>query len=175
MKNLYLKIIAVFNKEETKQRFTDKNLPYVKHIDLYRGQDYNQTAFEASLYPALFLKWSIDYGQSPPSAILTFRVAWEQLRDTSSLNQSPEKSLEFVDFVNLVDEILKEIETENTSKFTLLTEELNIEDTIVDSHSLNYRCSYTGKSKTASVQYQTGAIDKLEEQGTIYQQLETFG
>nr|BFF39058.1 hypothetical protein BACY1_08630 [Tenacibaculum mesophilum] len=168
MKNLYLKIIEKFNQAETIERFTEKGLPYIKTIDLYAGQDYNEGAFEAHLFPALFVKWSIDYLQNPPSALLTFRVCWEQLRDTSNLNETPEEALRFIDFINLVDEVLKEIETENTSKFTLLSEELNIEDTITDTHSLNYRCSYTGKSKIAKTNYQAGAIDEVQEQGEIF-------
>lgn len=165
MKNLYLKIIDVFKTDETKQRFIDKELTPVNHVDFYRGQDYNQA--EAHNFPALFVKWSVDYTQSPPSAILTFRVAWEQLRDTSSTNPTPKKSLKFIDFINLVDEILKEIETEHTSKFTLLNEELNVEDTIVDSHTLSYRCSYTGKSKIAKIEYKKGSIESLNENGHL--------
>ncbi|CAA0159005.1 hypothetical protein [Tenacibaculum maritimum] len=169
MKNLYLKIIEKFKDEEIRKRFTDKQLSFVKHVDLYKGQDYN-TNTEAHLFPALYVKWSIDYSQNPPSANYNVRLAWEQLRDTSSLN-SNDKSLDFIDFVNLVDQILKEIETQHTSKFTLLSEELNAEDTIVDTYSLNYRFSYTGKTKTAVVQFQKGQIENLQEKGYIFEQL----
>ncbi len=172
MKELYLKIIDVFNTEEIKQKFIEKELTPIKHVNLYRGQDYNQD--EVHLFPALFVKWSIDYTQPTPSAIITFRIAWEQLRDTSSTNPTPEDSLKFIDTIDLIDEILKDIETEHTSKFTLLNEELNIEDTIVDSHSLGYRCTYTGKSKNAEIKYKKGTIQELEEDGVLVSRFETI-
>ncbi|CAA0152566.1 hypothetical protein [Tenacibaculum maritimum] len=175
MKVLYLKIVETFKKDKIIKRFTDKNLPIVKHIDLYRGQDYNQGAFEASLFPALFVKWSIDYKTRPAIATITFRLCWEQLRDTSSLNNNPEQALKFLDFIDEVDNILKEIETEHTGKFTLATEELNAEDTIIDTESLVYTCNYTGKESTSIIDYQKGVIDNTEMIGTLFTTSQDIG
>lgn len=172
MKALYLKIIETFENQNTQEKFTDLNLPFVKHIDLYAGQDYNEQAFEAHLLPALFVKWSIDYNTRPAIATITFRLCWEQLRDTSSLSTDKTKSLQFLEFINKVDEILKEIETEHTGKFTLATEEINIEDTVTDSQSLVYTCNYTGKEKKAITIYQKGAIENTENNGHIFKILQ---
>lgn len=168
MKILYLKIIETFKKDEIIKRFRDKNLPIVKHVDLYKGQDYNQGAFEASLFPALFVKWNIDYKSKPAIATITFRLCWEQLRDTSSLNSDPQQALKFLDFIDEVDSILKEIETEHTGKFTLVTEELNAEDTIIDTQELVYTCNYTGKESTSITNYKKGIIDDTDALGTLF-------
>ncbi|CAA0144767.1 conserved hypothetical protein [Tenacibaculum maritimum] len=171
MKLLYLKTIETFEKQETIDKFKALDLPHVKHVDLYKGQDYNEQAFEAHLRPALFIKWNIDYKTRPALATVTFRLCWEQLRDTSSLNTDNTEALKFLDFIDKVDEILKEIQTEHTGAFTLATEELNIEDTITDTVSLVYTCTYSGKENTAVVNYKKGIIDETEGKGELFKVL----
>ncbi len=132
MKAFYTELIRKFKDSDIKNKFTGNNLPHVKFVDLYAGQDYNEKGFEAHLFPAVFVKWSIDYKSKMPIATITFRLAYEQLRDTSSISRASEKSLQFLDFITVVDEVIKSIETPNTGKITLLSEDFNIEDTIVD-------------------------------------------
>lgn len=161
MKAFYTELIRRFKDTAIKNSFTTKGLPPVKFIDLYAGQDYNENAFETHLFPAIFVKWNIDYKPDTPVATITLRLAYEQLRDTSSISRTTDESLRFLDFIEQVDVIVKSIETENTGKLTLLSEDLNIEDTIVDVFTLVYNCTYSGKKNTQQKEILQGSIDTL--------------
>ncbi len=171
MKAFYLQIHEIFELNTTKQQFTDKQLPTVNFIDLYAGQDYNEEAFEGHLYPALYLQWNIDYKTTPATATVTVRLCYEQLRDTSNLGRNKDEALRFLDFIKEVDTVLKTIETDSTGKLSLVSEGLNIEDTIVDTYTLLYNCSYTGNEKNTTTQYDSGSIDDVAVTGNLYKTL----
>lgn len=163
MKNFYNQLHEVFSKEETKDLYRQKGLVPVQYIDLYAGQDYMEEFFETHLFPAVLVRWSINYADNSSGvATLTFRLGYEQLRDMSNLGQSKNEGLKFLDFIALTDEILKTIETENTGKLHLISEELNIEETIVDVFTLTYQCSYFGKQKAPQPKRLQGNYDTIE-------------
>lgn len=171
MKAFYTELIRKFKDSDIKNKFTSNNLPSVKFVDLYAGQDYNEKGFEAHLFPAVFVKWSIDYKSKMPIATITFRLAYEQLRDTSSISRASEKSLQFLDFITVVDDVIKSIETPNTGKITLLSEDFNIEDTIVDVYTLVYNCTYSGKKNTLKTAFKQGVIDDVNLSGNLHTKL----
>lgn len=171
MKAFYNQLISTFITPETKGKFTSKGIIPIKHIDLYAGQDFNENSFETHGYPALFIQWSINYSTTPAVATITFKICNEQLRDVSSISQSREKGLKFMDLINITDSIIKTIETEHTGKLTLLSEDFNIEDTIVDTYTLVYQCSYTGKQNTLQKEYLQGTVDKVSVDSGLFQRL----
>ena len=95
-------------------------------------------------------------------ATLTFRLCYEQLRDLSSLGQNKAEWLKFLDFIDITDSVLKTIETPSTGKLHLISESLNIEDTIVDVFTLTYQCSYCGKQKSPQTKGLRGDFERLE-------------
>jgi hypothetical protein len=161
MKNFYNKLHEVFDKQETKDTFINQGVPPVRYIDLYAGQEYDPQNFEAHLFPAVFVRWSIDYKQSPPIATLTFRLCYEQLRDMSNISQHKQEALKFIDFIALVDAAIKSIETLSTGKISLMSEDLSIEDTVVDVYILTYHCSYVGKQSAPQTKYLQGTVDDI--------------
>lgn len=160
MKAFYKQLHEVFAKDENKDLYRKSGVVPPQFIDMYAGQDYNDTLFEAHLFPAIFVRWTIAYTDNyEATATLTFRLCYEQLRDLSNLGQNKNEALKFIDFICITDEILKTIETPNTGKLHLINEELNIEDTVVDVFTLTYQCSYSGKQKAPQTQGKQGNFD----------------
>lgn len=146
MKAFYKKIIETFGKEEIKDLYRLKGIPNPNFIDLYAGQDYDAESFELYSCPAIFINWTIDHRSIPAVASITFRLCFEQMRDTSNLGRNTEEALKFIDFIDITDGILKKIETESTGKLNPGSEELNLEPIVIDQYILNYTCSYTKKT-----------------------------
>lgn len=168
MKSFYSQLHTVFSKEETKDLYRQQGIVPVQFIDLYAGQDYMEEFFEVHLFPAIFVRWSINYADNNNGvATLTFRLAYEQLRDMSNLGQNKAEGLKFIDFINITDKILKTIETETTGKLHLISEDLNIEETVVDVFTLTYQCAYYGKQKAPQTKGMQGDYDAV----TITKQL----
>ena len=129
----------------------------------YAGEDYNDNLFEAHIFPALLVQWQIAYTDNFEAvATLTFRLCYEQLRDLSSLGQNKAEGLKFLDFIDITDSVLKTIETPSTGKLHLISEILNIEDTIVDVFTLTYQCSYCGKQKSPQSRGLRGDFERVE-------------
>lgn len=168
MKKFYLKLIQTFIlNNEIRDRFTEKGLDPVQHIDLYSGQDVNPEYFELAIYPALFVQFSIDHQNN--MAVITFRVCYEQLRDTSSQSATTEEALKFFDFLDLVDEILQTIDTEYFGKLQPITTDQQTEETVTDQFVLAYQASYK-KVPDASSET-TGTYDDLDLTGNLYKSL----
>lgn len=109
------------------------------------------------------MQWQIAYTDNNEAiATITFRLCYEQLRDLSSLGQNKAEGLKFLDFINITDSVLKTIETTNTGKLHLISESLNIEDTVVDVFTLTYQCSYCGKQKAPQSKSLRGNFERLE-------------
>ena len=166
MKTFYKKVIAVFEKAETKAKFTDKEISPVGYIDLYAGQDLNEENFELFSQPALLIDWDVDHSGDVPRATVTFYCCFEQLRDTSNISLNRELGLKFLDYIDAIDEIVTTIETEISGKLELVSEGFNKMDSIVDIYLLTYECSYSGRKKPLD-KYQAGDYDKLNLDGNL--------
>lgn len=162
MKTFYIALHTAFEKAQNLQKFTAVDLPYIKIIDLYAGQDFDATNFDVHPTPALYFSWSIDYKTEPATATLNFRIAYEQLRDTSNLSLSKDKALKFFEMADVVDKIIKEIKTQHTGAPHLIFEGQELEPTVVDVYLLTYECPYYGNQKTQQCQILPGRIDDLE-------------
>ena len=166
MKTFYKKVIAVFEKSETKAKFTDKEISPVGYIDLYAGQDLNEENFELFSQPALLIDWDVDHSGDVPRATVTFYCCFEQLRDTSNISLNRDLGLKFLDFVATIDAIASTIESETTGKLEIVSEGFNKMDSIVDIYLLTYECSYSGRKNPLS-KYQAGDYDKLNLDGNL--------
>jgi len=145
MKAFYSKLIATFEEEKIKDKYREKGILPPQFIDLYGGQDIQPESFDIYPQPAIFVSWSIDHRQKPPVVSVTFRLCFEQLRDTSSLGNNTAEALKFIDYKDLTDEILRKFESDDTGKLTPATEDLNTEPVITDQFILVYTCSYKNK------------------------------
>jgi hypothetical protein len=161
MKAFYKKLHDTFALQSIKDRYSYAGVPEVQSIDLYAGQDFSPEWFEARLFPAVLVSWSIDYNNEPATATITFRLCYEQLRDLSNIGASKEEGLKFLDFIKITDDVIKSIETETTGKPSLVLEEQEVNETIVDVFILTYTCSYTGKYKDPKRPSVAGNIDDL--------------
>lgn len=171
MKAFYKKLLETFNKEEIKDLYRTKELTPVQFIDIYAEQDLIPEWFEAHQYPALLVSWNIHYTESEAVAHLTFSICYEQLHDTSSLGQNTDLALKFLDFVEITDKVLKSIETPNTGKLYLQSEQNKIDETVTDVYLLNYQCNYTGKKQTLQKEYLQGDYEDISVKTGLYSQL----
>lgn len=164
MKTFYKKLIELFDKEEIKDLYRLNGIERPTFIDLYAGQDLDAESFDLYPCPAIFVSWGIDHRQTPSLATITFRLCYEQMRDTSSLGQNTTEALKFLDFIEITDGILQKFETEHTGKLNPGTEELNLEPVVVDQFLMTYTCSYTKKAH----EQVTGSIDELRIKSGLY-------
>lgn len=169
MKGLYTKLINTFTRDENiKDRYRQKGLSPVQHIDLYSSQDTNPEYFEVQLWPALFISFSMDHRQTPTLATVTVRVCYEQLRDTSSTAPNVTEALKFLDFIELTDKIMQTIETQNFGKLTPETTNQQTEETVTDEFVLTYTASYT---KNTDSNEATGSIEDVEIKGNLLKKM----
>lgn len=169
MKTLYTQLIDTFTKDEAiKDRYRQKGLVPVQHIDLYCGQDTNPEYFEVQLWPALFISFSMDHRQTPTLATITVRVCYEQLRDTSSTGPNIGEALKFLDFIDLTDEILQKIETRSFGKLSPETTNQQTEETVTDEFVLTYTASYTKNTDSTET---TGIIEDVEIKGNLLKKM----
>lgn len=161
MKTFYKKAIEVFEKPETKTKFTTQNISPVSYIDLYAGQDLNEDNFELFSQPALFIDWDVDYSGDVPRATVTLYCCFEQLRDTSNISLNKDLGLKFLDYIDIIDEVAGTIETAVSGKLNLVSEGFNKMDSIVDIYLLTYECSYSGRKNPLS-KYEAGDYDTLD-------------
>ena len=158
MKELFLKMIDVFTKDETiKDQYRTAGVTPPQFVDLYAGQDKSPEYFEAPIYPALFVSFSIDHRQTPNLGTITVRCCYEQLRDTSSLSQNTSEALKFMDFIEITDSILDGMESPRFGKLEPATTDQEIEETVTDEFVLTYTASYIKKPK----QKRSGIIDDI--------------
>lgn len=173
MKDFYNKLHELFATNKAKETYKKVEVEHIKHIDFYAGQDYNPEYFEANLFPALFFNYEVDYNTTPATATLTFRLCYEQLRDVSSRanENSKNEGLKFLDCIAITDKLLKTIETPVTGRLNLLSEQQQLENTVVDVHILTYTCSYAGKDKMPRKTSITGQVDDVKLKAGLFQKL----
>jgi hypothetical protein len=166
MKIFYNKLIEVFEKPETKAKFTNQGISPIEYIDIYAGQDQNEQNFELFAQPALFIDWDVDYSSDVPRATVTFYCCFEQLRDTSNISLNRDLGLKFLDYVAIIDDVARTIEGETTGKLEIVNEGFNKMDSIVDIYLLTYECSFKGR-KNPLDKYQAGDYDTLDLKGNL--------
>ncbi|WP_066435530.1 hypothetical protein [Chryseobacterium sp. CCH4-E10] len=159
MKAFYKKLIEVFEKTETKDTYRMQGLNYPKFIDLYAGQDLDEESFDLYPDPAIFVSWQIDHRLKPALVTITFRLSFEQHRDTSNLGRNTTEALKFLDYKETTDDVLRSFESDDTGKLEPATEELNIEPSITDQFVLVYTCSYKNKKNTLN--HAQGEINEI--------------
>lgn len=170
MKNLYEKILATFELQENKSKFTDKNITPPIYIDLYAGQEQFEENFELFAQNALLIEWDIDHTGDTPIATVTFYCCFEQLRDTSNISLNRDLGLKFLDYVKTIDELLLTVESESTGKMELIKEGFHKMDSIVDVYLLTYECSYISRKKPLN-KYQEGDYDTLDLKSQLVQNM----
>lgn len=171
MKVFYKKAIEVFDKPENKEKFTVQNIQPVSYIDIYAGQEQFEENVELFARPALLIDWTIDYSGDTPIATVTFYCCYEQLRDTSNISLNRELGLQFLDYIDTIDEVARTIETEASGKLELISEGFDKMDSIVDIYLLTYECSFSGR-KNPLDKYQAGDYDTLELKGNLTYELD---
>ncbi len=165
MKAFYRKLVETFEMDKIKDEYISKGLEYPKFIDLYGGQDLAPESFELYPYPAIFVTWNIDHRQKPSMVTATFRLCFEQYRDTSNLGNNTEEALKFLDYIEVTDQILQKFESPDTGKLEPATEELNIEPIVTDQYILVYNCSYKNKKITPESK---GEYDNVTIKSALY-------
>ena len=170
MKLFYKKIIETFNNETNKQLFLDQNISPVQYIDLYAGQDQFDDNFELFSQPALLVEWDINHSDDIPAVTVKFYCCYEQLRDTSNISLNRNLGLKFLDFIAIIDQIIRTIESEDTGKLKIQSEGFNKMDSIVDIYLLTYNCS--GTAKKSPLQYEEGKIETLDLQSNLVYDLD---
>lgn len=171
MKTFYKKILETFEQESTKDLYRKNGLTPIQFVDIYAEQDLIPEWFEAHHYPALLVGWSINYQPDGAVANLTFHLCYEQLHDTSNLGINTDLALKFLDFIEITDKVLKGIETPNTGKLYLQSEQNKIDETVTDVYLLNYQCSYLGKKQTPQKDYLQGEYDDFSVKKGLFSQL----
>lgn len=167
MKKLYLKVIeTLIENPEVRDLYTDKGISPVKHIDLYSGQDVNPEYFELAVYPAVYIHFAVDHLQN--EATITFRLCYEQLRDTSSQSATTEEALKFFDFVELTDRLLSGMESEDFGKLQAVSTEQQTEETVTDQFVLVYRASLIGQTKDEN---RFGQYEDVKVKGELLQRM----
>lgn len=170
MKAFYNKLIAEFEKAETIDKFNAVNVPAVGYIDLYAAQEQDEENFELFARPTVLVEWDINHSTDPATATITVYACYEQLRDTSNISANREAGLRFLDYVRVVDEVISNIESEDTGKPEIKTEGFNKMDSIVDIYILTYECSY--KRKNPRDKYQEGSYDSVDISGCLNYQFD---
>ncbi|MGR3790685.1 hypothetical protein ACUXZJ_07215 [Flavobacterium sp. TN-1] len=167
MKEFYQKMVSVFNDEQTKEIYRSQGVLPVRFVDLYAGQDYDPQNFDAHLFPALFVHWNVDH--TSQTATMTIRLAYEQLRDYSSVSSNAKEALKFLDFVRITNKILVSFHTKNTGRLVLVGEELAVADTVVDVYVLTYNCRYQGM--LTPKEYTKVGIENIQIEADLYQKM----
>jgi len=155
----YLALLEAFEVPANKELYKNEKLPAPKVIDFYAGQDQEPESFSNAFLPALYFSWTVNYGEDYHTASLQFRLAFENLRDTSNLSLQREKALGFFKMAKITDHILKNITTEVTGTLSLTDEGLVLEPTLTDVFLLNYECVYQGNEKTRQRETVAGKFD----------------
>lgn len=165
MKAFYNKLISDLTGAGAVELFTAKNLPAVRHIDLYRGQYLFEAEFEQLILPAVLLEYSISHESRSANIIL--HCCWEQIFETESKSQDKDNALLYLDWLDALYDILYNLESEHTGKLTLLSEGMREDDTPTHVHIFNFECSYMGRVKTAAGKYDYAQGEDVSTTGTI--------
>ena len=162
MKAFYKQLISTFELPANQALFTIQGIAPVQYIDIYAGQDQFEENFELFARPALLLDWDIDHETKPSTATITLYCCYEQLRDTSNISQNRELGLNFLDYINIIDGIVRTVESKETGKLELVSEGFNKMDSIVDIYLFTYKCRFEGRKNPLQKDYEAGSYDTLD-------------
>ncbi|RWW91848.1 hypothetical protein [Flavobacterium cerinum] len=165
MKEFYTKIISTLQSEQALEKFTEKFVPGVRMVDLYRGQYLYQTEFEQLILPAVLIEYSLNHQTN--SATINLHCVWEQFYETDNKSADREKALQFFDWQDVVYDLVYQMESLNTGKLTLVSENTVQDETPVHVHILNFECSYMGRVKRADGNYNFVDLEEVSTTGTI--------
>jgi hypothetical protein len=165
MKTFYKKLIQTIELPDNQSKFTDQNIAPVQYIDIYAGQDQFEENFELFARPAVLVDWDINYDGDQPSATINLYCCYEQLRDTSNISLNRELGLKFLDYIAIIDEMVRTIESEETGKLELVSEGFNKMDSIVDIYLFTYKCSFTERKNPRL--YVEGGYETIDLKGKI--------
>lgn len=169
MKAFYKKLIQTLEEGDNKALFVQKDITPPKYIDLFADQYFNPEAFDLFHANAVLVEWDIDHNTAPSLATITAHCCYEQLRFTDNTSKNRELGLLFLDYIRLVDKIIRTIESKNTGKLKLVNEGFQKMDSIVDVYLLTYQCSYTPDQETPT--YQDGAYEGLDMDGNLVKKI----
>ncbi|MFR8080625.1 MAG: hypothetical protein ACLU6Z_02615 [Odoribacter splanchnicus] len=125
MKNLYLKIIDVF--EKNKNMFHEAGLMPVETIDLYDGQPFDPTNFEFT-YPAVFVDYRIEWGKGnnirkQGTLEVEIHVLTHPGPGTENFNPRMEEGLEKLEYYKLIADLMETVATDNIQRLVVTGEE----------------------------------------------------
>lgn len=143
MDKLLLKVYTEF--EAKKQFFTDNNLKAIEHLDLYRGQPVAPKRFEIFALPAIFFNYTIDWSESEKGSgklNLDAHVLIDAGHHTDNHSPNRESGLSIVQYYRMIDYVLRNLESENTSKLKLMSES-PVETDYYNYHIMHYQAVIT--------------------------------
>lgn len=148
MKEFYKKLQEKLFAPASKTMFTEAGVKAVKEVDFYKQQYLVQESFEVLSLPAVLVQFDIIYtsDKKPAEVQITLHCCYETLRDTSGRKKiTGDNALKFFDFVDVVYCLVKDLESENTGKLILTSENQDKNDAIIYTHLLTFKCSYSGR------------------------------
>lgn len=161
MKNFYLKLQEILFSPEAETAFKNKGVKPVSEIDFFKRQYSFQESFDLMNLPSVFVEISIDYeNQNKPGNMEIILHCCYQITEKSSGVRKTSKvnSLKFIDFYEMVFNLVKNLESEDTGKLTLTSENTGDSNGIVYVYLFTFRCSYTGRHTPIQDQF-----DNIEE------------
>ena len=166
MKELYKKIIEKLTAPAAAAAYRKAGVPACQFIDLYRGQYLNWEAFDGFPMPAVLFEFNISHSSAAKAtASITLHLCYEQAQDSSSISRRRDSALKFFDFTEVTTQLLEGLESENTGKPELSSEEMVKDDAIVNVYTLTYTCRYKRKRKESKYKEVTG--EKLTTESVI--------
>lgn len=135
MKNLYLKINEKIKASD--DQFTSRNLPLIKHIDLFNGEELLPEAYKQYTLPALFTEYKIDWEKQVLN--LKLHVLLAKGESTASTSNNQLEALKVFDTYNLLKHLLIGLESESTGKLQLVGEESKSSNT-VNHQTIDFTC-----------------------------------
>lgn len=167
MIELFKKIYEVF--ETNKALFEELGMEPIKHIDRFRGQPLNPAQFEYFDLPAMFIERRVSWtkiGKSYDGRLsLGFHIVTDATWDTSNISTSNEQGLKTVMYHTLVQYLLDDLESENTSKLIRVDNE-PVDTGVVIYEMLRYDCTYYDPMLTLP-EYLEAMIEKLNINGKL--------
>ena len=149
MKEFYKKLQEKLFAPASKLLFTEAGVKPVKEVDFYKQQYLTQELFEVLSLPAVLVQFDIIYDEKevkPAEAQITLHCCYETIRDTSGRKKvTGDNALKFFDFVDTVYCLVKDLESENTGKLKITSENQDKNDAIIYTHLLTFKCSYSGR------------------------------
>ena len=156
MKKCYLKFQERLFSDKAKALFTEANVKPVASIDFFKQQYLVQEEFDLMVLPAVYVDYEINHDPDKKSSdvVITLHLCYETLRDTTGRKKmTANNALKFFDYVDIVYELVKDLQTDETGKMELTGENQEKNDAIIYTHLLIFKASYHGRFELAKNQY----------------------